>query len=122
MKVINLTDWLKSNIFSIINLVVILVGFGYQYGSVTGKITSIDQRMTVAEKKIEDQELYGHPDHERRIAALEKKTDDFSSVRSIVQTQSDQINKLADIVSKDHDVIIKIIGTFEANNKNNKNQ
>jgi hypothetical protein len=50
-------------------------------------------------------EVYGHPDHERRIVKLE----DGKLDRAGIATLSSNVEKLADAIARDHDVLVRLV-------------
>ncbi len=111
-----LSDWIKSNLFGCINLILILVTFSYNYGIMTSKITATEAQAQSAITQIQAINLNGtsaRPAYEARLIALEKKTDDLSVLKNIVQTQSDNIKQLTDTVRSDHDILIQLIAQLK---------
>lgn len=103
--------WLKTNLFNIINLVLLLVGLAYNYGNLNSKIVTLEVNGAKTAEQVNDIELHGtaaRPAYEARLVALEKKTDDLAVLKQIVQTQSDNISKLSEIVRADHDVLVRM--------------
>ncbi len=104
----NNSNWIKDNLFSIANLLLILATFTYQYGISTAKLAASEAKMEVMQKVVNDMTTNGHPPTEARVTALEKKTDDLAVLKNIVSTQADNIAKLTDLVRSDHDILIRI--------------
>ncbi len=99
-----LGEWLRSNLFGLINLVLIIATFAYNYGVMSSKLTALELKTESNQKQITDIQLYGttqRPAYEARLVALEKKTDDLAVLKNIVQTQSENIRQLTDTVRAD---------------------
>lgn len=102
------TDWLKGNIFSIVNLLIIAIGLAYTSGQIQSRLQVVEAQVAESKKVIGDIVINGRPAYETRIAALEHRTDDLSVLKAMVQNQSVQISQLYETVSRDHDLIIRL--------------
>jgi hypothetical protein len=71
-----------------------------------------DDRIVRLEAEVNDMELNGHPDHERRISKLEGMKADATAAAVVQQNQ--QIEKLIVAVQTDHDSIITLKAIFES--------
>ena len=111
------SDWVKEHWWNVLQFLVVMIGAAYAYGTFVSKVSSLENTVKEISVKLEDQIKNGNPEYERRIISLEKRTDDLSSVRQIVLTQSEQIRDLKDIVYKDHDSIMKLIQAYEMSRK-----
>ena len=105
------SEWLKGNIFGVVNLGLILTTFAYNYGVMSSHIGVIDAKVDANTKEVSNIEINGtaqRPAYEARLVALEKKTDDLAVLKNIVQTQNDSISKLSDLVRSDHDILLRL--------------
>ncbi len=102
-------SWLKANLFSVINLVILAVGLAFSYGVSSAKMEALEVKAEVQQKLIADMVQNGHPAHEARITSLEKKTDDLSVLKQIVNQQSENIKNLTDTVRQDHDILLRLV-------------
>ncbi len=117
----NDTSWIRKNLFSIINLLVIIATFAYKYGIATNKAQALEAKALATEVRNDNQDRIladlvtnGHPAHEARITVLEKKTDDLAVLKNIVMTQSENIKNLTDTVRQDHDILLRYISAAES--------
>ena len=111
MKESGLGEWVKANLFGLVNLVLIAVTFSYNYGAMSSKIQTMESKVELTQTQVNNIQLNGtsdRPQFEARLVALEKKTDDLAVLKNIVQTQSENIRQLSDIVRSDHDILVRL--------------
>jgi hypothetical protein len=110
---------------SVLTVAGIMLAIG---GSWASNKASVDWTRAALEKDeavLQDQVRNGHPDHERRIAALEAQKSDRLAV--VVEQQSKQIDAIANALTKqadaqksDHDLIVRLAAVMEAQARGRK--
>src|SRR5437764_219396 len=100
---------LRDNAVSIVSA---FLTFAVTYGSFRATVGYNSSRLADVEPRVRFMEMHGHEDHERRIQLLENQKGDV--LASAVKQQGEQIGKLAELVSKDHDSIVKMAERLEA--------